>query len=172
MMTDRNRVESSSDHPTANAEGDKTNSRRTNPRNKKSTSLAGRKKDNVNLERATLSSTELYQLAVREQIELSRDEKDRVSPDYLFVLAITNRIALSQHDKDRLRPLHVAHLAVTNRTELSQEDKARLPTDLLFRLFVQGFAGLTGGEMARLSMAQLQHVKELERAHAETLVLL
>jgi hypothetical protein len=132
-------------------------------------SLAG-KGNGMNLDRETLSSTQLYQAAERLEIRLTQDEKDRVSPDYLFVLALTNRLELNKRDKDRLRPLHLAHLAVTERIELSQEDKGILPTELLFELFVRGFVGLTEHEMARFTVAQLQHLNELETAGSESVV--
>jgi hypothetical protein len=67
----------------------------------------------ISLNRATLSSTQLYQLAAQEEVDLNQDERDRLSSDYLFVLALTNRLELNQRDKDRLRPVHLAHLAVT-----------------------------------------------------------
>jgi hypothetical protein len=98
----------------------------------------------MNLDPATLSSTQLYQLASNGKIQLSQAEKDRVLPDYLFALAITNKLALSQHDKDRLRPVHLAHLAVMEKIDLSQDDRRRLPREVLCELFVQGFLGTSG----------------------------
>ncbi len=124
--------------------------------------LATRTGDSMSLDRATMSSTQLYQLAAQEEIPLSEDEKDRVSPDYLFVLALTNRLGLSQRDKNRLRPLHLANLAVAKKVDLSDQDKGRLPTELLFEMFVQGFVDLSEGEMARFTAAQLQHLKRLK----------
>ena len=67
--------------------------------------LAIRKGDGPSLDRATLSSTQLYKSAAREGIQLRQDEKDRVSADYLYLLAITKKLGLSQQDRDRLKPL-------------------------------------------------------------------
>lgn len=122
--------------------------------------LGSKNGDGMSLDRATLSSTQLYQSAIREELQLTQEEIDRVSPDYLFVLAITEKLELSQRDKDRLRPLHLAHLAVTEKIVLRQEDKARLPTELLFELFVQGFVGLSEDERTCFTAAQLERLRQ------------
>jgi hypothetical protein len=123
----------------------------------------------MNLDRATLSSTQLYRLAA-EGIELIQDEKDRLSADYLYLLAITTNAGLSQRDKDRLKPLHLAHLVFTNRCVLSQDDKARLPTTMLFELFIQGYAYLSEREMACYGPAHVARLKERQAACQESLV--
>jgi len=124
----------------------------------------------MSLDRATLSSTQLYQLAAREGIALSQQEKERVSPDYLYLLAITNKVGLSQHDRDRLKPLHLAHLAVTERIVLSRDDKSRLPMALLFTLFDQGIVDLSEREMACYRVVPLESQKELKTMHSKSLV--
>jgi hypothetical protein len=133
--------------------------------------LSGKKdSDGAKLDRATLRSTQLYRLAITEEIQLTQDEIDRVSPDYLFVLAITNKLRLSQRDKDRLKPLHVAHLATAGTIDLSQEDKDRLPKELLFKLFVESFVTLSDHEILCFTAEQLEHLKELGTVYSESLV--
>jgi hypothetical protein len=132
--------------------------------------LGAKTEDGLRLDRATMPSTQLYQLAVTEGIKLSQDEMNRVSPDYLFVFAITKKLGLSQQDKNRLRPLHLAHLAVTEAIDLSHEDKARLPTELLFELFVQGVVGLSEAEIAGFTAAQLEYVANLGTPYSKGLV--
>ena len=103
----------------------------------------------MSFDRATMSSAQLYQSAVRNQMQLSQDERDRVLPDYLFVLAITQKLELSQNDKDRLRPVHLEQLAVAKRIELTAEDIARLSTEPLTP-FVQRLVGSVERESVRL----------------------
>jgi hypothetical protein len=132
--------------------------------------LGSKPGDGMRRDRAILASTQLYQLAITEQIHLTQDELSRISPDYLFVLAITKNFGLSQQDKNRLRPLHLAHLAVTGTVDLSHEDKARLPTELLFELFVEGVLSLTQDEKARFTVGQLEQLKDLGSEYSESLV--
>jgi hypothetical protein len=132
--------------------------------------LGSKPGDGLRLDRAILPSTQLYQLAIAEEIQLTSDELARISPDYLFVLAITKKLELSQQDKNRLRPLHLAHLAVTEKIMLNQEDKARLPSELLFQLFVEGVVGLNEAEIAGFNAAQLEYVTDLGTPFSEGLV--
>jgi hypothetical protein len=157
------RVDSAAYNLDGQSTGNLPKPRMTNPRGNKNG-------DGMCLDRATLLSTQLYQMAINEEIPLTQDEMDRVSPDYLFVLAITKQIGLNQRDKDRLRPLHLAHLAVTGTIDLNQEDKARLPTELLFELFVQGILSLSEDERARFTAGQLEQLKELGTEYSESLV--
>ena len=125
-----------------------------------------RKRNGKGVDRATLSSMQLYQLVARDNGELNQDEKNRVSPDLLYLLAVNNKLGLSQHDRDRLKPLHLAHLAITNKIVLSLDDKSSLPTMLLFRLYVQGCVGVTEADVACYHAAQSVAQQELEAAYS------
>ena len=92
-----------------------------------------------------------------------------MTTDYLFVLAITNKLELNQHDKSRLSPTHLAHLAVTEKIVLSQDDKDRLPTDLLIKVFIEGFTVLSPAEMTSLTAEQLNYIETFEASHHKAL---
>jgi hypothetical protein len=118
--------------------------------------------------RASLSASQLFQVASQGRIELGRSEKDRLSSDYLFVLAVTNKLRLTAHDRDQLRPLHLAHLAVAGKLELRQKDKDRLPTDLLFELVSQQIVGISQDDVGRFSSEQWAALQETEVASANS----
>ena len=118
------------------------------------------------IDRTRLSSTQLYELATRQEIVLTQAERDRMNPDLLFVLAITNKLRITQHDREHLRVIHLAHLAILEKIELTHDDKRRLPTESLFELFVGGFTDLSAEEMARFSAEQLHYIDEIEGVSA------
>ena len=120
----------------------------------------------MDFERTTLAATRLYQLAAQEMLTLSQLEKDRLTTDYLFVLAITDKLELNQHDKGRLSGAHLAHLAVSEKIHLSRDDRDKLPRDLLFKVFIEGFADLGDAEMARFTEEQLDTIDSLEVSHS------